>query len=77
MVDVWQFAENPVDDISGPLVEVQVLRDGELTQERGVASGNTLIVLGLEELHRRMSDSSEEYLINRPSLPKELDARIA
>lgn len=69
MVDLWSFTKNPVDDISGPLVEAQVIRAGKPTLERGIASGNTLIVLGLEEQHRRASKNLADYLSSRPHLP--------
>lgn len=69
MVDLWCFSKNPVDDISGPIVEAQVLRAGEPTLERGIASGNTLIVLGLEEQRRRATTGLPDYLRSRPLLP--------
>jgi hypothetical protein len=53
MVDLWRFIDNPIDSISGPLAEVVILRDGKETRDLGVASGQTLLVLGLEEQHRR------------------------
>lgn len=76
MIDLWTCMKNPVDDISGPLVEVQVMRDGKPTADRGVASGNTLVILGIEEQHRRACTNIDEYLALRPSIPSELDAHI-
>jgi hypothetical protein len=72
MVDLWCFSKNPVDDISGPLVEAQVIRAGQATLERGIASGNTLMVLGLEEQQRRATKSIADYLSSRPALPAEI-----
>ena len=72
MVDLWCFTKNPVDDISGPLVEAQVIRAGEPTLEQGIASGNTLIVLGLEEQQRRASKNLVDYLRSRPQLPADI-----
>ena len=72
MVDLWRFTENPIDGISGPLADIRVMRDGQLTQEFGAASGNTLLVLGLEEKHRRGCEDLGQYLENRPILPKDM-----
>lgn len=73
MVDVWRFNENPVDDRSGPLSSVRVYREGRATDELGISSGNTLLVLGLEERLRRQSKSLQEYLEgNPPELPLDI-----
>ncbi len=76
MVDLWRFTENPVDNISGPLADVRVMQDGKHTKEFGAASGNTLLVLGLEEAYRRNCKTLTEYLSKRPDLPKELIVKI-
>ena len=72
MFDVWKFSDNPVDDLSGPLVDMRVFKGTEIDAELGVASGNTLLVLGLEEMHRRNSVSIESFLSTRPELPVDL-----
>ena len=72
MVDLWRFLDNPVDKISGPLAEVVVLRDGKSTNDLGVASGQTLLVLGIEEQHRRAFGELRKYLSERPVLPAEV-----
>ncbi len=68
-IDLWRFKANPVDDHSGPLADMVVCQSGKCVQNMGVASGNTLAVLGLEELHRRDCGSLEKYLLLRPELP--------
>ncbi|MDH4468483.1 MAG: hypothetical protein QE271_10515 [Bacteriovoracaceae bacterium] len=70
-VDLWRFKLNPVDDHSGPLADMVVFQSTKQVTEMGVASGNTLVVLGLEELHRRKCSSLENYFIQRPELPSE------
>lgn len=72
MVDLWRFTENPVDKVSGPLADVRIMRKGKIATEVGVASGNTLLVLGLEETHRRRCRTLEEYLSRVLKLPEEL-----
>ena len=64
---------NHVDDYSGPLGEVRVFRNGELSNNLGMASGNTLLVLGYEEKLRRQSKDLKGYLKGSvPKLPLEL-----
>lgn len=73
MVDVWRFNHNYVDDRSGPLSDVTVLREGKPTSDLGLASGNTLLVLGHEEKLRRQSVSLKGYLDGQPpKLPLEV-----
>jgi len=72
MVDLWRFIDNPVDSISGPLAEVVILRDGKETHDLGVASGQTLLVLGLEEQHRRAMRETRRYLSERPVIPSDV-----
>lgn len=73
MVDIWKFNDNHVDDRSGPLGDVKVYREGKLCDNLGLASGNTLLVLGYEEKLRRQSKDLKSYL-NGPSprLPLEI-----
>ncbi len=61
-----------MDELSGPLADMGVYQDGKKIATMGVASGNTLAVLGIEELHRRQCKSLNEYLLKRPEIPKEL-----
>lgn len=73
MFDVWRFTENQVDDRSGPLGEVVVYRNEERCTDLGLASGNTLLVLGHEERRRRQSADTTAYLKGEsPQLPLEI-----
>ncbi len=73
MMDVWSFRENSVDDRSGPLSEMDVFCNGEFCNDIGIASGNTLLVLGYEEKLRRQSESLQKYLGGQPpALPLEI-----
>lgn len=70
MIDLWKFSFNHVDDYSGPLSEVRVFRNGKKCQNLGMASGNTLLVLGYEEKLRRQSKNLKEFLAGPvPNLP--------
>ena len=72
MIDCWEFWQTNTWG-SGPLSSVRVYRGKKATHDIGVASGNTLIVLGLEEQARRESSSLQEYLAGvRPALPASL-----
>lgn len=71
-VDLWKFSSNPVDDLSGPLADMGVFCEGNKIETMGVASGNTLVVLGLEDLQRRSQPTIESYLKSRPKLPEGL-----
>lgn len=73
MADIWKMNENYVDDRSGPLSEGRVYREGVLTTDLGLASGNTLLVLGYEEKMRRQSKDLNGYLQGPPpKLPLEV-----
>lgn len=73
MIDIWKFNDNHVDDRSGPLGDVRVYREGKLCDKLGLASGNTLIVLGYEERLRRQSKDLKSYLSGPvPKLPLEI-----
>lgn len=70
MLDFWKFTVNYVDDRSGPLADVKIYQELEPTTALGTASGNTLLVLGIEETLRRKSESLEQYLAGpAPQLP--------
>ncbi|MBP9691557.1 hypothetical protein KBD81_05770 [Candidatus Woesebacteria bacterium] len=73
MVDVWKFVDNYVDDRSGPLGDVRVYKEGTISTDAGLASGNTLLVLGYEEKLRRQSKDLKDYLGGPiPRLPLEI-----
>ena len=73
MIDIWKFNDNHIDDRSGPLGDVRVYREGKLSDKVGLASGNTLIVLGYEERLRRQSKDLKSYLQGPvPKLPLEI-----
>lgn len=73
MADLWKFNNNHVDDRSGPLGNVKVYREGKSCNDLGLASGNTLLVLGYEEKLRRQSKDLESYLDGpAPKLPLEI-----
>lgn len=71
MTDVWIHSMENWSD-SGPLIEVQTFRDLKPCDDAGIASGDSIIVLGREEELRRNSRNLEEYLDrenNMPSFP--------
>lgn len=73
MIDMWKFNDNNVDDRSGPLGDVRVYRERKLCDKLGLASGNTLLVLGYEEKLRRQSKDLKSYLKGPvPKLPLEI-----
>lgn len=73
MVDMWKFNNNHIDDRSGPLGDVRVYREGKVCNDLGLASGNTLLVLGYEEKLRRQSKDLKSYLDGPvPVLPLEI-----
>lgn len=70
MVDFWKFNANYVDDRSGPLADVRIYRESKSTTDLGTASGNTLLVLGIEEKLRRKYKTIVDYLNGpAPKLP--------
>lgn len=73
MIDLWKFSNNYVDDRSGPLSDVRVFKNGKTCNFNGIASGNTLIILGYEERLRRQSSTLLDYLKQKsPKLPFEM-----
>jgi hypothetical protein len=73
MMDIWSFTNNHVDDRSGPLSQVRIYREGMRCEDLGMASGNTLLVLGHEEKMRRQSKSIQDYLDGpTPKFPLEI-----
>jgi len=73
MIDVWKFNDNDIDDRSGPLGNIRVYKNGKVCTNLGLASGNTLLVLGYEEKLRRQSKDLKSYLDRPvPKLPLEI-----
>jgi len=73
MIDMWKFDGNYVDDRSGPLSEAKIFRNQKECKDLGLASGNTLLVLGYEEKLRRQKINIKDYLKgDPPNLPLEL-----
>lgn len=68
MTDVWIHDMHNWSD-SGPLVECLTFRDLEVCHDAGIASGDSLIVLGREEELRRELNSQEKYLDRSNYLP--------
>ncbi|VVB59720.1 Uncharacterised protein [uncultured archaeon] len=69
MTDMWIFTKTDQWG-SGPLTDVKIFRNRTGVNNIGVGSGNTLIMLGKEEEHRRASKTLKEYLSGpRPKLP--------
>ncbi|HSX02215.1 MAG TPA: hypothetical protein VLI05_02765 [Candidatus Saccharimonadia bacterium] len=48
--DIWKISRNTISDDSGLLYDVRIYADHEVTQDMGVASGNSSIVLTAEEM---------------------------
>jgi hypothetical protein len=72
MIDVWKFNVNHVDDRSGPLGNIRVYREGKICTDLGLASGNTLFLIGYEEKLRRQSKNLKSFLDGPdPKLPLE------
>ena len=69
MTDVWTFRLENFSD-SGPLVNCYTFCDLEEVDDAGIASGDHLIVLGVEEELRRGVSTLGEYL-DRPKLMPE------
>lgn len=75
MLDVWKYTVNTVDVRSGPLVGIKLYKEGEVANDDEIASGNTLVILGQEELCRRGFGSLQEYLeLGKPELPFEMES---
>jgi len=67
MTDVWIHSLENWSD-SGPLVECKTFRDLAVCHDSGIASGDSLIVLGREEELRRSLPDLDSYL-HRKNLP--------
>jgi len=72
MLDLWVFTKNHVHDSSGPLARIHIFSEFEPEKALEIASGSTLLVLGVEEQHRRESKDLALYLQIRPTLPDDL-----
>lgn len=72
MTDVWIHHLKNWSD-SGPLLECCIFRDFEVTNEAGIASGDSIMLLGREEELRRQLQKQElswkEYLDRSTHLP--------
>ena len=68
MTDVWIHAMENWSD-SGPLIECLTFRDLEPCDDAGIASGDSLIVLGREEELRRSLPDLECYIDRSKCMP--------
>ena len=72
MLDLWIFTKNHVHEPSGPLVSILLFSEFEPDKATEIASGNTILVLGIEEQHRRESRDLAAYFETRPALPDDI-----
>lgn len=68
MTDVWVYDMKNWSD-SGPLLECHTFRDLEVTDDAGIASGDSVIVLGREEELRRKVGELKQYVDRAKHLP--------
>ena len=68
MTDVWIHDMKNWSD-SGPLVECIIFRDLEVSKDAGIASGDSLIVLGREEELRRKVGNLGDYVNREKHVP--------
>jgi len=68
MTDIWIHDMKNWSD-SGPLLECHTFRDVTICEDAGIASGDSIIVLGREEELRRKSKSIEDYYDRTKTLP--------
>jgi len=77
MTDVWIYSiENWTN--SGPLMDCITFRDLSICEDAGIASGDSIIVLGREEEFRRKNSNLVKYLDrnnNIPNFPKGMKPR--
>jgi hypothetical protein len=66
VTDVWSMYQLGIWS-SGPLSDVQIFQGKEKISNVGIASGNTLRVLGLEEEHRISIYKLSDFLIKKNS----------
>ena len=69
MTDVWIHSLKNWSD-SGPLLECLTFRGLKICEDAGIASGDSVLVLGREEELRRNSDTLEKYLNRTEYLPE-------
>lgn len=69
MTDVWIHDMKNWSD-SGPLLECITFRDLDMCQDAGIASGDSVIVLGREEELRRSLPSLEKYVDRGKYMPE-------
>ena len=78
MLDVWKYYKNDFDEASGYLSDVKIYEDGKEVTIAGVASGQSLMILGLEENFRRQCANKMDYFKNnRPQFALWFRARGA
>ncbi|MEW5805675.1 MAG: hypothetical protein AB1721_03075 [Patescibacteria group bacterium] len=68
MTDIWIHNINNWSD-SGPLLECITFRDLEICSDAGIASGDSIIVLGREEELRREIGDIQEYIDRKKHIP--------
>jgi hypothetical protein len=69
MTDVWIHDMQNWSD-SGPLIECITFRGLEICHDAGIASGDSIIVLGREEELRRSSKDLTEYVDRSEHTPQ-------
>ena len=68
MIDIWIHDMKNWSD-SGPLLECLTFRDLDTCEDAGIASGDSVIVLGREEELRRTLSDLEEYVDRAKHVP--------
>ncbi|MBU0570347.1 hypothetical protein KKB40_06270 [Patescibacteria group bacterium] len=68
MTDIWIHDMTNWSD-SGPLIECVTFRDLEVCHDAGIASGDSVIVLGREEELRREVNNLQEYIDRERHVP--------
>lgn len=73
MTDVWVHnMNNVIETTSGPLLDSYVFKDLELSTDAGIASGDSILVLGREEeLRRKLGKNTDirEYVNREKHMP--------
>ncbi|MBI2790620.1 MAG: hypothetical protein HYX61_01565 [Gammaproteobacteria bacterium] len=78
MTDIWVHnMNNVIEANSGPLLDSYVFKDLESSKDAGIASGDSIIVLGREEeLRRKLKNTDIKEYVNRekhmPDFPKDM-----
>jgi hypothetical protein len=69
MTDIWIHQMENWSD-SGPLISCKTFRGYEECTDAGIASGDSVIVLGREEELRRNSKDLKSYIVRSKKLPR-------